>query len=176
MSAVISAHTAAEVATLLRKGKKDFVQKAKGGEGVGTLGLYIEAVGHTAAGAPFTHMKYFVVDRCVSAYSRTNGDTRANWRRRDTESLHASLLLIQAAIARPGVQVFGHPVLVELTPADLSAIEEGGMPQARFRGQYRIEKDFGRYDFEMEIVSAAIPASLQRMLIDGHVVTHDPSA
>lgn len=172
--AVIAARTPDQVATLITKANaspvvKPYVQKAKGGEGVGALGLYLEAVVHTAAGEPFTHMKFFVVDKTVVGYSRTKGDARANWRRRDAASLHAALLIVQTAIDKPGVRVFGHPILVELTAADLSTLEEGGMPQARFRGQYRIEKDFGRYDFEMPIVTAEIPAAVQRVLQDGFV-------
>ena len=65
---------------------------------------------------------------------------------------------MQVALDKPNVQLFGHPVLVELTAADLSQIEEGNIPEGRFRGQYRIEKDFGRYDFEMDIASQPLPA------------------
>jgi hypothetical protein len=170
-------HDADEVTTLITKANaspigRNYVQKAKGGEGVGALGLYLEAVVHTTAGKPFTHIKYFVVDRHVAAYARTVGESRANWKRRDMASLQAALETVQSAIDKPNVKVFGHPVLVELQADDLSSLEEGGMPPARFRGQYRIEKDFGRYDFEMGIVSTAIPASLLKMLLDGHVVNH----
>jgi hypothetical protein len=171
---VIRPHSASDVDNLIRRANatansKAFVQKAKGGEGTGTLGLYVEAVHFTGSGKPFTHMKYFVVGRHVYAYSRNNGDARANWRRRDTSSLHQSLHLVQVALDKPNVQLFGHPVLVELTAADLSQIEEGNIPEGRFRGQYRIEKDFGRYDFEMEIASQPLPAALVRTLRQGFV-------
>jgi hypothetical protein len=163
------AHTADDVAKLIRKANaspvaRSYVQKAKGGEGTGTLGLYVEAVLHAGDGTPFTHMKFFVVGSNVYAYSRTTGDTRANWRRREAASLHAALNLVQSAINKPTVKLFGHPVLVELTAADLSQIEEGGIPEARFRGQYRIEKDFGRYDFKMDISSSPLPSSLLHAL------------
>lgn len=165
---------AATVDVLIRKANanpvtRSFVQKAKGGEGTGSLGLYLEAVTHTGSGTPFTHMKFFVVDCHVYAYSRSVGDTRANWRHRDVKSLQNALETVQKALDRPNVKLFGHPVLVELTSDDLSAIEEGGMPPARFRGQYRIEKDFGRYDFEMDVVSSNLPASLVQSLRNGYV-------
>ena len=167
---------AGDVATLIHQANaspidRAFVQKAKGGEGTGTLGLYLEAV--VLAGAsqtPFTHMKFFVVGTHVYGYSRSNGDARANWRHRTAKTLQATLETVQKAIDRPNVKLFGHPVLVELTADDLSAIESGGMPPARFRGQYRIEKDFGRYDFEMEIVSANIPPSLIAALRNGFTI------
>lgn len=154
-------YTADEVNRLIGKAHsieatRDFVQQAKAGEGTGTLGLYVEAVAHTAAGAAFTHMKFFVVGCYVYAYSRTVGDARANWRRREAPTLQAALATVQSALNRPNVKLFGHPVLVELTADDLSAIEEGGMPPARFRGEYRIQKQFGRYDFEMPVVSKPV--------------------
>lgn len=175
---VIIARDATQVATLIRRANaspttRPYVQKAKGGEGVGTLGLYVEAVVLTGAGKPFTHMKFFVVDSNVYAYSRTAGDARANWRRREASSLRHALEIVQSALDRDNVQLFGHPVLVELTAADLSQVESGGIPEGRFRGQYRIEKDFGRYDFEMEIRSTPLPDVLVEALRKGHVVNPD---
>lgn len=170
----ITPHDADAVARLIHRANatdrtKPFVQKARGGEGTGSLGLYVEAVLHNAIGKPYTHMKFFVVGANVYAYSRTTGDTRANWRRRTTGSLHEALRLVQVALDKPTVKMFGHPVLVELTAADLSQIETGGIPEGRFRGQYRIEKDFGRYDFKMPVVSADLPARLARVLREDFV-------
>lgn len=172
----ITARTANQVATLIRRANanpvaRSFVQKAKGGEGTGSLGLYIEAVAHASNGQPFTHMRFFVIGPHLYAYNRSLGDSRANWRQRTTASLQAALNVVQTAINKPTVKVFGHPVLVELQADDLSAIEDGGLPPARFRGQYRIEKDFGRYDFKMEVVSADLPTSLVQALRQGFVTT-----
>jgi hypothetical protein len=172
----ISARTGPELALLIDRASRNpvtgpFVQKARKAEGTGTLGLYVEAVAFTAAGAPFTHMKFFVIDRHVYYYNRANGDTRANWRYKKTADLLSALSTVQATIAKPNVKVLGHPVLVELQADDLSAVETGQMPPARFRGQYRIERDFGRYDFVMEVVTAPIPMSLASALRKG---THTP--
>jgi hypothetical protein len=170
----IIAHDAAAVANLIRRANaspttKPYVQKAKAGEGTGTLGLYVEAVVLTGSGKPFTHMKFFVVDRNVYAYSRSAGDARANWRRREASSLRHALETVQSALERDNVKLFGHPVLVELTATDLSQVESGGIPEARFRGEYRIQKDFGRYDFNMEICSAPLPEVLVQALRKGYV-------
>jgi hypothetical protein len=148
-----------------------FLQKARKSEGIGALGLYVEAVAFTSAGTPFTHMKFFVVGTHVYAYSRQNGDARANWRHRSTASLQASLNAVQSALDRPNVQIFGHPVLVELTADDLAAIESDTQPPARFRGQHRIQRDYGNYDFEMDVVTGEVPASLTRYLRDDKHVT-----
>ena len=161
----ITARTADATARLILRASRNpmtnaFVQKAKKAEGTGVVGLYLEAVAHTATGSPFTHMKFFVVGANLYVYSRSAGDTRANWRSRTTPSLEAALKAVQVTVDKPSVKVFGHPVLVELTADDVSAVESGALPPARFRGQYRIERDYGRYDFVMEVVSAPIPGSL----------------
>ena len=174
-----TAHTASDVARLIRKAHSNpvtrpFVQKAKGGAGTGALGLYVEAVAFTAANTPFTHLKFFVVGTHVYAYSRTNGDARANWRPRTSTSLQGALNVVQSVVNKPNVRLFGHPVLVELTADDLSQIEAGGMPGARFRGSYRIERDFGRYDFAKDVSSSPLPASLTAMLAPFATVTPDP--
>jgi hypothetical protein len=173
--ATLIAYNDTEVASLIRRANavpstRAYVQKAKNGEGTGTLGLYVEAVVLTTNGNPFTHMKFFVVGSNVYAYSRTTGDSRANWRRRETQSLEAAVRMVQAALDRENVRMFGHPVLVELTAADLSQVESGGIPEGRFRGQYRIEKDFGRYDFKMDIRSTELPLGLTQALRKGHVI------
>jgi hypothetical protein len=161
--------TGTEVAELLDRAANfqataSFVQKARKAEATGSVGLYLEAVVFSATGVPFTHMKFFVIGTHIYVYNRTNGDARANWRHRDTTSLAEALTVVQKAIDKPNVKVFGHPVLVELAADDLSAVETGQMPPGRFRGQYRIERDFGRYDFEMDVVTAPIPPKLIRAL------------
>lgn len=167
--ATLVARKADDVARLLDRAAANpttasFVQKARKAEATGSLGLYLEAVAHTKAGAPFTHMKFFIVGEHVYSYGRSVGDTRANWKHRTTGDLVHSLRVVQNAISKDNVRIFGHPVLVELTSDDLSAIESDAMPPGRFRGQYRIERDFGRYDFEMPVVSAEIPDKLLRAL------------
>jgi hypothetical protein len=157
------------VVTLLDRASADptttaFVQKARKAEATGTLGLYIEAVAHTAHGTPFSHMKFFIVGTHVYSYNRSAGDARANWRGRNVASLADALMLVQAAIDKPAVKILGHPVLVELTPDDVSAVESGQLPPGRFRGQYRIERDFGRYDFEMDVRTAPMPPKLVKAL------------
>ena len=109
-------------------------------------------------------MKFFIIDRHLYTYNRMNGDARANWRYRKTVDLAMALGTVQATISKSNVRVLGHPVLVELTADDLSAVETYQMPPARFRGQYRIERDFGRYDFKMDVVTAPVPESLIRAL------------
>lgn len=140
------------------------VQKARKAEATGALGLYLEAVAFTTAGNPFTHMKFFVVQEHVYGYSRNVGDARANWKHRTVASLADALTVVQTAISKDNVRMFGHPVMVELTADDLSSVESDQMPAGRFRGQYRIERDFGRYDFEMEVVTAPIPEPLVKAL------------
>lgn len=148
-----------------------FLQRAREEEGTGTLGLYMEAVSFDAANAPFSHMRFFVVGAHLWAYNRAVGDTRAAWRHRGTEHLAESLSIVQAAIDKPTVKVFGHPVLVELTAADISAVEEGTAPSCRFRGQSRIERDFGRYDFAMPVVTVAVPDEIVAVLRSSEFVT-----
>lgn len=152
-----------------------FVQKARKAEQTGAVGLYLEAVSFTAAGTPFSHMKFFVVGGYVYVYNRSTGDARANWRSRETPDVASALLVVQTAIDKPNVKVFGHPVLVELTPDDVSTVEAGQIPPARFRGEYRIQRDFGKYDFEMPVVSAPIPAKLQRALDSKRIVNTPPA-
>ena len=147
-------------------GTSGFVQKARATESTGMLGLYLEAVVFASTGQPFAHMRFFVIDRHIYVYNRSAGETRANWRIRTESSLAAALLVVQEAMNRPTVKPFGHPVLVELTADDISAVESGAMPPARFRGAYRIERDFGRYDFEMEVTSKPIPERMIRFLND----------
>ena len=55
---------------------------------------------------------------------------------------------VQTAIERQGAELFGRVTLGELTADDISTIEAGQAPGARFRGQYRVEKDFGKFDFD----------------------------
>ena len=143
-----------------------FVQKARTGEGTGVVGLYMEAVVFTAAGAAFAHLRFFVIDRHIYVYNRSAGDTRANWRIRTEQSLAHALMVVHEALNRPNVRLFGHPVVVELTADDLSAVESGAMPPARFRGAYRIERDFGRYDFVMPVTSKPLPAKMEKLLSD----------
>jgi hypothetical protein len=159
----------AAVAMLLERASNDpnsasFVIKAKSAERTGMVGLYVEAVAHTAAGKPFSHMKFFVVGPHVYVYNRSVGDSRANWRTRTTTSLADALLVVQKSIDKDIVQVIGHPVLVELTPDDVSAVESDQLPPARFRGQYRIERDFGRYDFATPVVSKPLPRKFAKAL------------
>ena len=47
-----------------------------------------------------------------------------------------------------GAELFGRVILVEMTADDISAIESDQVPGARFRGQYRNEKDTGKFDFD----------------------------
>lgn len=143
-----------------------FVQKAKTSEGTGVVGLYLEAVVFNSAGNPFAHMKFFIIDRNIYVYNRSAADARANWRLRREESLAAALGVVQQALGKNNVRMFGHPVLVELTADDLSAVESGAMPPGRFRGQYRVERDYGRYDFAMEVRSANLPTPLVKLLSD----------
>jgi len=167
----LTARDGASVAKLLNRAAANpvlnsFVQKARTAEATGVVGLYVEAVVFTSAGKPFSHMRFFIIDKHLYVYNRSVGDARANWKLRTEESLAHALTLVQSSLAKANVKMFGHPVLVELTADDLSAVESGQMPPARFRGAYRIERDFGRYDFEMDVKSADIPASLVKMLRD----------
>jgi hypothetical protein len=164
----LSPMTADQVATMIHRfghaNAKRFLVKARGGEGVGVLGLYLEAVLFDALGHPHSHLKYFVVGTNLYAYSRLAHEARANWRRREVPSLAHALTSVQTFIDRPNVTVLGHPVLVELTSDDLSNIESKAMPPARFRGQTRIERDFGRYDFKMPVVTAEMTATAIKLL------------
>lgn len=151
-----------------------FVQKARKAEATGSVGLYIEAVAHTSSGTPFSHMKFFVVGGYVYVYSRNTGDARANWRTRETPDVASALLIVQAAIDKDAVKIYGHPVLVELTADDISAVESGQIPPARFRGEYRIQRDYGRYDFAKPVVTAPVPGTLSKALRNPRwVSTHE---
>ncbi len=162
----LSPMTGEQVATMIHRfshaASKRFMVKARGGEGVGVMGLYLEAVLFDAVGQPHSHLKYFIVGTNLYAYSRLSSESRANWRRREVPSLAHGLTSVQTFIDRANVTVLGHPVLVELTSDDLSTIEAGQMPAARFRGQTRIERDFGRYDFKMPVTSTPMtPRAVQ---------------
>jgi hypothetical protein len=145
----------------------EFIQRARVGEGTQTLGLYVEAVAFAANNVPMSHMKFFVIDKNLYVYNRQKGDLRANWRRRVVMNLATALGTVQAAIDKPTVKVLGHPVLVELTADDWSAAEGDAMPPARFRGQSRIQKQFGRYEFEGPVQSIPVSDAAVRLLRDG---------
>jgi uncharacterized Zn finger protein (UPF0148 family) len=170
-----NAEEVADLITICAKGDatKDFMQKARNGEGTGTLGLYVEAVAFNAHGKPMSHMKFFVIGEHLYAYNRQNGDTRANWRHRVVASLADALGAVQAALDKPSVKLFGHPVMVELTPDDLSAVETNQMPPSRFRGESRIARSFERYDFDPDtaVESLPVPSSLTKMLRTPQFVT-----
>jgi hypothetical protein len=165
----MSEMTGPQVATLIQRlsghaSTRDFIVKARGGEGVNVLGLYVEAVVYDASGAPHSHLKYFIVNRSLFAYSRSAGDSRANWRQRDFPDTATSLRHVQNIIDRENVMLIGHPVLVELTSDDLSSMETGNMPPARFRGQTRIERGYGKYDFTGSITAKPLPARVKQVL------------
>ena len=71
---------------------------------------------------------------------RTGGTRRSSrWRRSCAGSTRRS--------PGPSIKLFGRVLFVELEADSVAQIEEGQLPAARFRGQYRIEQDFGKYDF-----------------------------
>ena len=151
---------AAQVEKTIRKARNNetygrFVVPARRGEGTGTYGLYLEVVNATPGHE--SHIRYFVVGSNVYAASRAKGASKANWRHRKGGSLEAALSFIDGVLSRPGVTLFGRPMLVELEADSVSQIEEGQIPAARFRGVYRIERDFGKYDFEGEIKTEEWP-------------------
>ena len=158
----VKPHDARRVGRTIRqlhtfKPTKPFIVKARGDDGVGSLGLYLELVarrdvkgadGVTISNRPVRHTRYFVYGRTVYAASRGRDATKATWRQRSYDSVADALNVVEAAINREDVQQFGRAILVELTADDISTIEAGGNPGARFRGQYRNEKDFGKFDFD----------------------------
>jgi hypothetical protein len=125
---------------------KPFIAKARGGEGVGTVGLYIEVITIRDM-QPVRHTRYFVYGSTLYAASRSAGESKAGWKPRKTPSVHDALDLIDEITDRVDTKVFGRPILVELKADDISALEAGQVPGARFRGQYRVEKEFGKFDF-----------------------------
>jgi hypothetical protein len=172
----IRARTAAEVTDFIDFATKTpetapFVQRARTGEGTGCLGLYVEAVSFDAANQPFSHMKFFVIGEHLYVYNRSQGDARANWRHRSVASLEVALQTVQTALSKGTVKLLGHPVLVELTADDLSAVETNQMPPSRFRGQSRISREFGTYDFDGEVTSKPMPSTITSMLRSPTFVT-----
>jgi len=124
---------------------RPFVVKARGTEGTGSYGLYLEVVNETPGAE--SHTRYFVVGPNLYASARPKGATKANWRHKRVDSLEKVLTFLDGVLNRPGIKLFGRPLLVELEADSVSQVEADQIPAARFRGQYRIERDFGKYDF-----------------------------
>lgn len=132
---------------------KHYVVPARGEDGTGTYGLYLEVVNETPGRE--SHTRYFLVGQNLYASSRPKGATKANWRHKKVASLEEVLLFLDKVLARPSIKLFGRVLLVELEADSVAQIEEGQLPTARFRGQYRIEKDFGKYEFGTYVVDTA---------------------
>lgn len=143
---------------------KDFFCKVRGtdGEGTGTVGLYVEMVCTTPGRE--SHSRYFVVGPHVYLSHREKGMVKANWRHKAGASLEAALRFIDKTLARDNVHLYGRVLLVELEADSVSQIETGQLPSARFRGQYRIERDYGKYEFGAEIRSSPIPPMAATLL------------
>ncbi|HEY9378936.1 MAG TPA: hypothetical protein VIQ02_17815 [Jiangellaceae bacterium] len=141
---------------------KQMFVKARGGDGTNTVGLYVELVCTTTGRE--SHSRYFVVGEHVYLSHREKGMTKANWRHKKGSSLEAALKFIDATMAREGVELYGRILLVELEADSISQIEAGQLPSARFRGQYRIEKDFGKYEFGDDIRNVPISDYAHKIL------------
>ena len=146
--------------------KKFIVPARPEGEGVGTYGLYAEVVYFASTnGQPVRHTRYFVYDQFVYAATRTaDQDKMSAWRPRKCSSLAHALNIVQDQITRETSKVYGRILLVELKPDDVSAIEAGQVPGARYRGQYRIERDFDKFDFDRDIDSLPSEAWTEQAL------------
>lgn len=152
--------SAAQVESSIREARKrdhfrKFIVQARGEDGTGTYGLYLEVVNETPGHE--SHYRYFVVGPNIYASSRSKGMTKANWRHRKVESVEKVLSFLDGVLTRPEVKLFGRPLLVELEADSVSQIEADQMPAARFRGQYRVERDFGKYEFGQVIVAEEFP-------------------
>jgi hypothetical protein len=123
---------------------KGTLVKARGGDGVGSLGMYVEAVQRNSIQR---HVRYFVYGPHVYAAARVAGQSKATWRGRSYGTTFDALQTVEKLLNAPGTEVFGRVVLVEMSADDISAVESGQVPPARFKGQYRVEKDFGKFDF-----------------------------
>ena len=142
---VQTAMTAFQVKESVRKARlrtdwKNHVVKARGSDGTGTYGLYLEVVNTTPSHE--SHTRYFVVGENLYASSRPKGATKANWRHRKVDSLEKILTWLDGVLTRPGIKLFGRVLIVELEADSVAQIEEGQLPAARFRGQYRIGEGF----------------------------------
>lgn len=149
-----------KVATVIRHARhleqfRDFILPARGGSGIGSYGLYLEIVNETEGHE--SHMRYFAVGPNLYASSRAKGMTKANWRHRKVDSLEKVLTFLDEVLTRPNVKLLGRPLLVELEADSVSQVEAGQMPAARFRGQYRTEKDYGKYEFGDPVTSVPLP-------------------
>ena len=108
----------------------------------------------------------------VYAASRVPGESKAKWKGRKGASLYAALNMVEKALERSGAELFGRIIMVEMTADDISAIEADQVPGARFRGQYRNEKDFGKFDFDKvvpgrRVKSQAMSDGVKNTLKDG---------
>ena len=141
---------------------KGMYVKARGGDGTNMVGLYLELV-CTLPGKE-SHSRYFVVGQHVWLSHREKGMSKATWRHKAGSSLESALVFIDNTMQREGVELYGRVLLVELEADSVSQIETGQLPGARFRGQHRIERDYGKYDFGMDIKFDGIPASVVSLL------------
>ena len=154
-------------ATLLRRlhrgtSSKQMFVKARGGDGTAAVGLYVELVCTTVGRE--SHSRYFVVGEHVYLSHREKGMAKANWRHKKGSSLEAALRFVEATMGRDDIELYGRVLLVELEADSVSQIESGQLPTARFRGQYRIERDFGKYDFGGDIKSEPVGADALKYL------------
>jgi hypothetical protein len=144
---------------------KPMIVPARGDEGTNTWGMYCEIV-HVSSynDAPVRHTRYFIYGNHMFAASRLADATKATWKSRDVESLQHALDAVQDTLAKPNAKLHGRILLVEMKADDISTLEAGEVPGARFRGQYRNDKLVGKYNWETDIQGEGMSAQARRYL------------
>jgi hypothetical protein len=118
-------------------------------DGVGAYGLFVDYIWYNVEdGALLREERRFLASNLICFYSRAKGDKRAAWKVAkydDHDAARAALLTnLERTVTNCGVEMIGHPLLIELAATDVLSIEKNEAPYARHTGTTVIEKEFGK--------------------------------
>jgi hypothetical protein len=128
-------------------------------DGIEMYGLYVEAVeSSVVTGNPRRYWRYFLVNDHLYLYARDVNKKATTWRRLKFPTIEAArekLLSSLAGNSSVKFELRGEPILTQLRPSDVIAIEAGQVPPARYTGQTRIEGAIGKFDADAWKASAS---------------------
>jgi hypothetical protein len=138
----------------LAKYKDDRSVVLKKNGGTGAFGFYVDYILYAKSTNKLIRQdRFFLAENLLCRYSRKAGEKRAAWRAEN----YAAPAAARAALIKEvehrgsysgygGLEIVHQPLVIELTVADLEAIRNGGMPEARFTGTITVEKAVGKVD------------------------------
>jgi hypothetical protein len=128
-------------------------------DGVNEFALYIEAVSYHATTGRFSeHLKFVVSGRGhVFLYVREHGKKAATWRKAKRDSLESALQFVNTRLKKHSDSQFrtlelrGSPLLIELRPADLEALDTNTPIPSRYVGASEMDRALGKVTDESSI-------------------------